>query len=221
MDVEIKGKPSFSHLHITLNPGESIISEADAMASMSPDIDHSIQLNGGFLHAILIKMFGCESMFMNKFTNRSSAKQSLVLSQPTPGDICEVELNNEGLYIQPGAFLGCTPGITPHFKWAGFKSWFAGEGLFRIYVSGKGKFWYGGYGCLFPYKLDGAYIVDSSHLISYPATVSINVQLAGKGLISSFFSKEGFVTRLQGKGTVYLQSRSLSGLASVINQRIV
>jgi len=47
----------------------------------------------------------------------------------------------------------------------------------------------------------------------------LRLQLAG-GIFSSFFGGEGFVTRLEGKGRVVLQSRSLSGLASWINPKL-
>jgi uncharacterized protein (AIM24 family) len=44
-------------------------------------------------------------------------------------------------------------------------------------------------------------------------------QLAG-GIISSIFGGEGFVTRVEGKGKIFLQTRNISGLASWVNRHI-
>jgi uncharacterized protein (AIM24 family) len=49
--------------------------------------------------------------------------------------------------------------------------------------------------------------------------MKLNIQLAG-GLFSSFFGGEGFVTRVEGKGKIIIQTRSLSGLAGWINPRL-
>ncbi|HKJ84850.1 MAG TPA: AIM24 family protein, partial [Spirochaetia bacterium] len=38
MKTEIQGSPSFSHVHIDLSPGETVIAEAGAMQSMSADV---------------------------------------------------------------------------------------------------------------------------------------------------------------------------------------
>ena len=104
-------------------------------------------------------------------------------------------------------------------KWAGLKSWFAREGLFKLTVSGQGTVWYGAYGGLLEKEVDGDYIVDTSHLVAYEPQMKLNIQLSG-GLFSSFFGGEGFVTRLEGKGKIIIQTRSLSGLADWINPRL-
>ena len=50
-DVVIKHRPSFSTLEVELNPGQSIVAESDAMASMSSNVDIATRLNGGFFTA--------------------------------------------------------------------------------------------------------------------------------------------------------------------------
>ena len=82
-------------------------------------------------------------------------------------------------------FLAATEGVKLGLKWAGFVSWIAREGLFRLIVSGTGKVWYGAYGKLLEKDIDGEYIVDTSHLVAYDPSVTLKLQLAG-GLFSSF-----------------------------------
>ena len=58
MTVAIEGKPAFAYLKVELLPGEKIIAEADAMATMSAELDMTAKLNGGFLKGIIKKFFG-------------------------------------------------------------------------------------------------------------------------------------------------------------------
>ena len=150
METKIKGSPSFSHIHMNLEPGESIIAESGAMASMDVGIDLRSKMNGGFLKGLLIKLFGKESFFLSKFTNKSDRRASVVFTQSTPGDIYEhrLESKKDELYIQPGAFLCRTKGVKVKLRWAGFKSWFGGEGLFRMKISGKGTCWISCFGSI-------------------------------------------------------------------------
>jgi uncharacterized protein (TIGR00266 family) len=219
MKTEIKGSAAFSYLDVDLKPGEGITAESNAMASMHADVDMAARFNGGFFVGLFRKLFGGETLFINHFSNETDGARRVTLVQPTPGQIVCLELNQDSFCLQPGAFLACTDGIDIRVRWAGLVSWFAREGLFRIMVSGTGKLWYGAYGALLAREIEGEVIVDTSHLVGYDPAIKLRLQLAG-GIFSSFFGGEGFVTRLEGKGRVVLQSRSLSGLASWINPKL-
>ena len=86
-------------------------------------------------------------------------------------------------------------------------------------AKGPGQIWFGSYGGLVEKEIDGEYIVDTSHLVAYEPQIKLKLQLAG-GLFSSFFGGEGLVTRVEGKGKIWIQTRSLSGLAGWINPRL-
>ena len=218
MKYEIKGGRSFSYIEAQLNPKESLITESGAMASMDTGLNLRSRMNGGFFAGLLIKFFGKESFFVNTFTNESSKPQSIMITKNTPGQIACIQLNNEDLFIQPGAFIAATAGITFKLRWAGFASFFAKEGLFRLKISGSGLVWVGAFGAIVEREIDGSYLVDTGHLLSYHQGIRLKLQLAG-GLFSSFFGGEGFVLNLKGKGKITLQTRSLDGLAGWLNPR--
>jgi uncharacterized protein (TIGR00266 family) len=217
MEIQIRNRPSFANLLVRLSRGDRIVAESDAMASMTSDITLQTRWNGGFLRAVLRRLFGGESLFVNEFGTDSQGE--LVLTQPTPGDIECLELRSSALFLQPGAFLACDPGVTLGLGWAGFASMLAREGLFRMQVQGTGRVWFGGYGGMLTKDIDGEYIVDSGHLVAYEPSISLHIGLAG-GVFSSFFGGEGLVLRLRGQGRIYLQSRSMSGLAHWINRHL-
>ena len=218
MQTNIRGESSFSYIEADLSPKETIIAESGAMASMDLGIDLQSRLNGNIFSAFAIRFLGKESIFVSHFTNKAASVKRLVLTQSVPGQIVEKTLSGEDLYIQPGAFIACTSGVQFKLRWAGFASWFAGEGLFRIKISGSGKCWYGGYGAVVEREIVDRYIVDTGHLLSYPSTVKLRLRLAG-GIFSSFFGGEGFVAELRGSGKVQLQTRSIGGLAGWLNPK--
>jgi uncharacterized protein (TIGR00266 family) len=219
MKQKLDGSPSFSHVHLQLDPGDVVITEADAMASVDPRIDYKTKTNGGIISAFFKRLLAKESFFINHYKNTDAKPRVITFTQATPGDIKTVKMNGNSIYMQPGSFIARTEGVNIKTRWAGFKSWFMGEGLFRIYAEGSGILWLGGYGHVYEKQIDGEYIIDNNHILAYDPSLKIKVQLSG-GLISSFTSGEGFVTRMQGKGTVYMQSRSLNGLASFLRPRV-
>lgn len=212
MQTRIEGRPAFCHIHVELEPGETIIAESGAMASMDTGLNVRAVFNGGLFVGLLRKVFGRESLFVTRFTNVSSSCKRVTLTQVTPGEIAARELAGEAICLQPGAYVCSTPELKLGLRWAGFRSWFAREGLFKLQVSGTGTLWYGAYGALVEKTLQGEYIVDMSHLVAYDPHIRLRVQLPG-GFFSSFLGGEGFVTRVEGHGKIVLQTRSLHGLS--------
>jgi uncharacterized protein (TIGR00266 family) len=217
MQVDIRNRPSFANLLVQFQPGDRIIAEAGAMATMSSNVEMKTRLNGGFFGALARRFLGSESIFINEFSASSAGE--MVLTQAFPGDMVCTELRGNTLFLQPGAFVACEPGVRLALGWAGIRSWIAGEGLFRLKLSGNGRLWFGAYGAIFDREITGEHIVDSGHLVAYEPSISINVGMAG-GIFTSFFSGEGLITRVRGQGKIYMQSRSFDGLAAWTNAHL-
>ena len=217
MEAEVRNRPSFANIHVQLGAGDAIVAEADAMASMSSSIEMSTRFNGGPLRAVGKRFLGGESLFVNEFTTHTSGE--LVITQAFPGDIECIELKGNTMFLQPGAFVACESGVSLGMGWAGISSFVGGEGLFRLKVSGHGRIWFGAYGGIFAREIDHEYVVDTGHLVAYEPTIGIRMGMAG-GIFSSFFGGEGLVTRVTGPGRIYMQSRSMDGLASWTNSHI-
>jgi uncharacterized protein (TIGR00266 family) len=219
MKVTVEGKPVFAHVLVELEPGETFVAESDAMSCMSAELDMTAKFNGGWLNALLKKFLGGESLFVNHFKNNGNKTMNLHLTQATPGDIVVKELTGNSYCIQTGSYIASEVGIKLGVKWAGFNSLIGGEGLFKLVVSGHGKVIFGAYGGIIEKEISGEYIVDSGHLVAYEPNMKLKQQLAG-GIFGSFFGGEGFVTRVEGNGKIYLQTRNISGLASWVNRHL-
>jgi uncharacterized protein (TIGR00266 family) len=216
---DVRYKPTFATVFVTLQPGEKLIAEAGAMASMDGNITIATQFSGGFVPALLKAFLGGESMFINTFSNRSNKPQEVVLTQSTIGDITRIELNNRELCLQPGAYIAHAGNINLGVHWAGFSSWLAGEGLFKLKVSGNGIVFIGAYGGLSTHQVKNDYIVDTGHLVAYDPSLKMNIKMSG-GLLGSVTSGEGLVNRITGNGQIYLQSRSVDGLVNFLRPKV-
>ena len=219
MRYEIRYKPAFATLFLTLKPGERIFAEAGAMASMAGKVGIATEFFGGLIPGLLKSFLGGESMFVNQFSNPTSQPQELVLTQSSIGDITTVEMTGNELCLQPGAYIAHTPGVKVNLQWAGFSSWFAGEGLFKLKLSGKGMAFFGAYGGVSEVMVKDELVVDNGHLVAYEPGIKMNIKLSG-GLVGSMTSGEGFVNRLEGNGKIYLQSRSVDGLVRFLRPKL-
>ncbi|MFN9938909.1 MAG: TIGR00266 family protein, partial [bacterium] len=109
MEAEIRARPAFAHLAVSLQPGERLIAEAGAMASMSSSLELRTRWNGGIVRGLARRFLGGEAIFINEYTARAPGE--VVLTQPFPGDLVRIDLQGETLYLQPGAFLACQPSV--------------------------------------------------------------------------------------------------------------
>jgi uncharacterized protein (TIGR00266 family) len=216
---KISRRPAFATLFITLNPGESITAESGAMVSMSAKVSMHTHLFGGLIPALLKAFLGGESVFVNTFTNSTKQPLEVVLTQGTIGDMSLLELNNQAICLQPGAYVAHSPGVNIGLRWAGFASWIAREGLFKLKLSGTGLVFIGAYGGISQHHIDGEWVVDSGHIVAYDPGICMRVGLSS-GLIGSVTSGEGLVNRLSGTGQIYLQSRSIDGLVRFLRPKV-
>jgi len=222
MQTSINGAPAFAHILVTLGKGESITAESGAMQSMSAELDMKAHLNGNFFSALAKRFFAQESFWVSTFTNNTEETANLVITQDVPGEIKEIKLEEDrSVNLQRGAWLASAGNIKLKTKWSGFVSWFSGEGLFKLKASGRekgGKVWYGAYGGLIEKEIDGEMYIDNGFLAAWEDGIKLKITLPG-GFFSSMFGGEGFVIKASGKGKVWIQTRSIKGLANWLNPK--
>lgn len=219
MQALVRHRPSFGNVAVTLTPGEEIVAESGAMVSMSSTTSMRTQTRGGFMTALGAKLFGGETFFVNRF-GAATGSAEVVLAASTPGDVMRVDLAGEAINLETGALLAYGPGVKVSTRFAGFRHWIAREGLFKLRVEGTGPAWIGGYGQVVVREIDGSLIVDTGHVLAFEPTLSQTLKLSG-GIFSSLFGGEGLVSKFEGRGRLWLQTRNLKGLADWANSQFV
>jgi len=220
MNVDIRYGPAYALAMVTLDARESIQVESGAMVGMSPDLEMKTEASGGFLKSLSRSMFGGESFFLNTYT-ADKGGESIALAPPLPGDISVIEMKGETLLVQSGSYLAASTGVQVDTKWKGAKTFFGGEGLIMLRVSGHGTLIVSSYGAIHPIELaEGqSYVVDSGHLVTFDEHIDYKVKKVA-GWKSTLFSGEGLVVQLTGPGNLTLQSRSQDSFLSWLIPRL-
>ena len=211
MDIDLQYRPSYSLAVVKLTPNERIRAESGAMVSMSATVTIETKAEGGLFKSLGRALLGGESFFQNSFQAGPEGGE-ITLAPELPGDITFIELTDNRLMIQSGSYLASEINVELNSK-ISMKALMSAEGVSMLEASGKGKVLVSSYGAIFERVLaEGEkYIVDTSHLVAFDATMNVTPRTAG-GIKSTLFSGEGLVIEMTGPGRVYIQTRSPKAL---------
>jgi uncharacterized protein (TIGR00266 family) len=206
MEHEISSRPSFSIVTVSLDTGESIRAESGAMVSHDASIRMETNATGGFLKS-LTRSFGGESFFQNTF--HATEPGEVQFAAPLPGDLVHYEMQEETMFVQSGSYIAGAEELDVDTSFGGSKSFFGGEGLFLLRVTGSGPLFMSSYGSIEEIDITERedFVVDTGHIVAFEDTVDFAVRRVG-GLKSTLASGEGLVCEFSGDGKVWVQSRS-------------
>jgi uncharacterized protein (TIGR00266 family) len=211
---EIEHSPSYASLRLDLQPQQTVIVEAGAMAAMDSCIQMKSKMRGGLGKGVG-RMVSGESLFLSEFTAKNQAGQ-LFLSPGVSGDIQHYFLNGNSLILQSSGFVASGKNVDLETQFQGFKGVFSGESLFFIKATGIGDLWFSSYGAIMEINVTGDYVVDTGYIVGFENTLNYQVEVMGglsfNNLRTGLFGGEGLVCRFRGEGRLWIQTRNLSSL---------
>ncbi len=212
MNFSMEGGANYPMLQVNLQPGESIVAEAGAMAWMDTHVQTAVSTRGGLGKGFKRAVLGGESMFQNTFSVKDKAG-SIALVPAEPGPILhEVLSSGRELFLQAGAYLASSEGIELDTQYQGLKGLLS-EGLFTLRIHGEGDLFFSGYGDVYAIDVDGEYVVDSGYAVAWDPSLSYKVSKTGKK-IRNFLFGDQFVVRFNGQGRLWVQSHAPRALAN-------
>ncbi|HEX8147275.1 MAG TPA: TIGR00266 family protein [Pyrinomonadaceae bacterium] len=213
---EILHQPSFALAVVRLAAEQSILAEAGAMVSMSANVELQSQMKGGLMGA-LKRAVGGESAFVSTFTARGGPGE-VTFAPGSPGDIAAIEMSNQLFFVQSSSYLAGDAGLIVDTRWGGAKTFFGGEGLFVLQVSGTGLLLLSSFGAIHRKRLSAGerYVVDTGHLVAWEGTTQYTLRKAAAGFFRSMVSGEGVVAEFTGPGEILIQTRNLAALAGLL-----
>lgn len=227
IDYNIYGE-EMQYVEIELDPQEGVIAEAGSFMMMDDGIKMETifgdgsQNDSGFLGKILgagKRILTGESLFMTAFYNNLVGKRKVSFASPYPGKIIPIDLTEyRGKFIcQKDAFLCAAKGVSVGIEFSKKlgRGLFGGEGFIMQKLEGDGMaFVHAGGTMAKKVLLAGEVIrVDTGCIVGFTQDVNYDVEFIG-GIKNTIFGGEGlFYARLQGPGTVYIQSLPFSRLA--------
>jgi len=213
---EIIFQGAFALAVVNLQAEQAISAEAGAMVSMSANVDLESQMKGGVFGA-LKRAVGGESAFVSTFTSRGGPGE-VTFAPGAPGDVAGIEMNNQTFMVQSSSYLAGDTSLTVDTKFGGAKSFFGGEGLFVLQVSGAGLLLVSSFGAIHRKTLRPGekYVVDTGHLVAWEGHMQYNLRKAASGFFKSFLSGEGMVAEFSGPGEILIQTRNLAAFAGLL-----
>ena len=215
MKYEILGG-SFPAAKVTLNEGESVITQSGAMAWADSSIEMSTNAEGGFLKSLGRMFSGASLMFVTHTATKDNSE--VTFSASFPGSIKEFKIDENHEYLaQKSAFLVADSSVQVDATvndnfWAGL---FGGEGFILQKYTGNGSLLAEIDGSVQEIDLaPGQQIkVETGHVALFESTVSYDIESV-KGFKNIFFGGQGlFLTTLTGPGKVYLQTLTAHDMA--------
>ena len=217
MRYEIKGD-NMPAVICYLDSNETVISEAGAMAWMSPNME--MQTEGGGIGKVFGRMLSGERAFQNHYTARGGSGM-IAFASGFPGSIRAFEnKNNTPVICQKKAFLAASSGVelSVHFQKKLGSGFFGGEGFVMQKLSGQGIAFVEIDGAVVEYQLEKGQqmVIDTGYLAAMDASVSLEVQQV-KGVKNVLFGGEGlFNTVVTGPGRILIQTMPVSSVAAMI-----
>jgi len=227
IDYHLYGE-EMQYVEIELDPQEGVIAEAGSFMMMDDGIkmetifgDGSTQ-NQGFLGSILgagKRILTGESLFMTAFYNNVMGKRKVSFASPYPGKIIPVDLTEFGgkFVCQKDAFLCAAKGVSIGIEFSKRlgRGLFGGEGFIMQKLEGDGMAFVHAGGTMAKKVLQHGETlrVDTGCIVGFTKDVDYDIEFIG-GIKNTIFGGEGlFFAKLQGPGTVYIQSLPFSRLA--------
>lgn len=228
IDFQIFGE-EMQFVEIELDPYETVIAESGSFMMMEDGIqmttifgDGSNREQGGLWGQVLSagkRLITGESLFMTAFTHGGSGKKKVGFAAPYPGKIIPIDLTKyeQKVICQKDAFLCAAKGVSVGIEFSRKlgRGFFGGEGFIMQKLEGDGMAFLHAGGTIVEKKLllGESLRVDTGCLVAFTRDVDYDIEVVS-GVRNVFFGGEGlFFARLQGPGTVWIQSLPFSRLA--------
>jgi uncharacterized protein (TIGR00266 family) len=207
-------------LEFTLDPNDSVISEAGELSWMSSSIQmttHTQMAGGGGLFGVIKRVAGGGTLFMTEY--RAMGKPGeLAFATKLPGHIVPVEVGAGHEYmIHRHGFLCATPQVQigVAFQQSLGAGIFGGDGFLLQRVNGQGTAWIELSGELIVKDLQAGETlrVHPGHVGAFQSAVSFQITTV-PGIKNIIFGGDGiFLASLTGPGRVWLQTLPIAKLA--------
>lgn len=222
MKVDILHQPDSAIAKIVMAPQEELVAEAGSMVAMSGSINTSTTLRkgkGGGLLGGLKRMVAGESLFLSVFRSNSDGGD-VFLAPKLLGDILPYQMQHQELIVQATGYLASTPGVDVEVGFQGFKSFFSGESIFWLRISGQGLVLLSSFGGIYEIDVNGEYVVDTGHIVAFEKSLEYTIGKANNSWAGAIFGGEGLVCRFKGRGKLYCQTHNPGAFGSLVGAQL-
>lgn len=210
-------------LHVSLNQGEKIYCESNAMVMMEHNLELKGKMTGG-LGSALMRRFANGESFFQQHIEAVRGNGDCLLSPTLPGAIELLDVGVTSYMMTDGAFVAAESGVALTVRTQNIGSALFGQngGFFICEATGRGKLAVSGFGSCF--ALDVVFgkdiVIDNAHVVAWDSRLRHEISVATQSsgllgqLVNSMTSGEGMVMKFSGEGKVVVCSRNRSTFAA-------
>lgn len=222
MNIELLHQPDSAIARVILDAGEELVAQAGAMVAMNGFINTSTTLRqgkGGGILGGLKRMAARESLFLSVFRSPLQGGE-VYLAPKLVGDLLVYPMSGQELVVQSASYLASASEVDIDLGFQGFKSFFSGESIFWLTISGYGPVILESFGGIYEIPVDGEHIVDTGHIVAFERSLKFEITKAGASWLGAFLGGEGLVCRFKGRGKVYCQTHNPGAFGFLVGSKL-
>jgi len=205
-------------LHISLQRGEMIYCESNAMVMLESNLELKGKMTGG-LGSALMRRFANGESFFQQHIEAVHGDGDCLLAPTLPGAIQVLEVGAISYMISDGAFVAAESGVNLNVRTQSLGAAVFGQtgGFFVCEATGVGKLAVSGFGSSFVLNVEAGkdITIDNAHVVAWDSRlhheISVTTRQSGSllgQLVNSVTSGEGMVLKFSGQGKVVICSRN-------------
>lgn len=212
-------------LHCTLQHGDRIYCEANAMVMMEANLELKGQMRGGIMQSLMRRFANDESLFQQQI-EAVRGEGDCLLAPTLDGDMQIMDVGAAQYTLTDGAFVAAHDTVDIRAKIQrnlGGALFGDTGGLMVMQTQGQGQLVVSGFGSLFEIEVAPGkdVVVDNGHVVCWDSRLQYALSVStsqNKGflgnIINSVTSGEGMVLKFSGHGKVVLCSRNRNNYKS-------
>jgi uncharacterized protein (TIGR00266 family) len=215
-------------LHVTMQQGEKIYCESNAMVMMESALELKGKMTGG-LGSALMRTFANGESFFQQHIEAVRGGGDCLLSPTLPGAMQVVDVGQSQYMISDGAFVAATSGVELKVRTQSLGNALFGQsgGFFITETAGSGQLVVSGFGSMSQIEVEpGKEItIDNAHVVAWDSALRYELSVATRSgggllgsLVNSVTSGEGVVLKFSGRGKVLICSRNRDAFVGWLKQ---
>lgn len=210
MQFEFFAGAGNTSVKIRLELDESLTADANSLIAMSANLARAASHQGAFLVSTLSDLDD-NTGGLQRFT-AGKAPVELWLASAKAGDLVVMNMDNDMIFVQAGAFLAAADTVDIHVNWQSNQRLFSNQHAVWLNLQGVGSVILAGFGAIYVVDVDGEHWVDAGHVLAFEETLDLTSSQPRQWV--RFWNRGRHICRFRGRGKIWCQSHNTAEFAA-------